>query len=515
MLVEINGKEFDLKEGSTIKEAIDISNSYYVPGTVICLIKGEKEFEKNIDKYKIKTNKGSIIIQMVDEANAKPLVDIWKEKYKDLINLNVRWSTSNEIAIGPITTDLEPTKEKNKYLDNDVLISLSSFSNESTHIIFIKDNVTNVYATPHYNNGVFAKVIGGRKTVDLLTDDDLITDIEPIVERNTVVDSSAISDLSTILNEGNKLFTYVSIDVNEKSPECVEHLFSLIDNGKLKIDYDSNSFIGFNELEGINKPGEDITSRTRGTVTVRNTGKGVGKLYIYRESRILAPSHTNVGKIIEGMALIDIAKKGDIISVKSKQKRIMTLGSTQAEVSKLLKSLGIEHIREGITDDDAVIVEQDPFYTINILDKKKIKTKAIVKDELAILDLSNNAPRTNWYFKKLTGLVENPVGKLTVHFSVPGMNLFMFKGDTKSSKGLIPENSPVTCIEANTIGITNMSRKNTGLIGVRLEDSEEFGPTGEPFKGTNIVGKFTSGFEHIKEIKEGDVLYVRESLHES
>lgn len=50
---------------------------------------------------------------------------------------------------------------------------------------------------------------------------------------------------------------------------------------------------------------------------MRNSGVGVGKLYIYRENRVLSPNHTNVGKIIKGMEIVDIAKKGDFITIKS------------------------------------------------------------------------------------------------------------------------------------------------------------------------------------------------------
>ena len=509
MLVNINGKDFDLKEGSTIQDAIDISNSYYIPGSIICLIKGKKEFERNINKYKIKTTKGSIIIEMSDKEEALPLVNVWKEKFQDIINLNIRWSTSNEIAIGPIVTDLTPTKERHEYSDNDVLLSLSSFSSESTHIIFIKDNISNVYATPSENKGIFAKVVGGRKNIDLLTEKDNIIDVEPVIERNTIVDSSGVSDLNTVLKEGNQIFTYVSMDINEKSPVCVEHLFSLIGDGKLKVDFESNSFLGFNALEGINKPKENSIGRSRGTVTVRSEGKGVGKLYIYREGRILSPHHTNVGEILHGMELIDISKKGDYISIKSEQKRIMALGKTQKEVSTLLESIGIEHIKEGLVDDEAIIVEQDPLVTIDILKEGKLKTKGINKNNLANIEFSNKAPRTEWYFKKLTGLAEKPIGKLKVHFPIPDMKLFMFKGDNKTAKGLIPENIPEKIVESKTICVTNMARKNVGIIGIRFEDNNEFGPTGEPFNGTNIVGKIEIDFDNIKKIKEGEILYVK------
>ena len=34
-------------------------------------------------------------------------------------------------------------------------------------------------------------------------------------------------------------------------------------------------------------------------------------------------------------------------------------------------------------------------------------------------------------------------------------------------------------IRRGDMGVTNMSRPNRGLIGIRLQESDEFGPTGE------------------------------------
>jgi UPF0288 family protein (methanogenesis marker protein 3) len=53
-----------------------------------------------------------------------------------------------------------------------------------------------------------------------------------------------------------------------------------------------------------------------------------------------------------------------------------------------------------------------------------------------------------------------------------------------------------------------MSRRQIGVIGVRFENNDEFGPTGEPFQGTNIVGKVVEGIENLEKFKEGDTVYV-------
>ncbi len=514
MLIKINGEDIDLPDGSNIKEAIALSNAPYNPGSIICLIKGKKEFEKNINKYKLKTQKGSIIIEMSDKKEAEPLVKVWRNKFKEFENLSIRWTSTNELAIGPITTDFEPNMEEHKYKDGDVILSLSGFSKESTHLIFAKEDHSAVYGVPDYNKGVFARVVGGKRTLTLLTDDDNIISVEPVIERSSVTDSAATSDLNTRLDEGNQLFTYVSLKPNENSPESVEHLFSLIEKNSVKVDYESNSFVGFYSLQGLKKAPEEITMRKRGTVTVRNTGKGIGKVYIYREDRVKAPSHTTIGYVEKGMELLDIANSDDVITIKSNPERIMTLAMSQKQATDYLKSIGIKHQRLGVEDDDAFIVTQEPEFTLDIIKNDNVSTTGINKEDLTLIDIydgDDEAPRSSWYFKKVTGLVEKPVGSLKVHFAFPGMKITMFEGDSNEAKGLIPENTPDDCVEIGEIGITNMSKKNVGLIGVRLEDHKEFGPTGEPFDSTNIIGKITSDLKVFENLKEGDLLYIQKN----
>ena len=53
MLIKINGEEVEVADASTIQDVIAETNAPYTPGSIICLIKGKKELEKNISKYKI------------------------------------------------------------------------------------------------------------------------------------------------------------------------------------------------------------------------------------------------------------------------------------------------------------------------------------------------------------------------------------------------------------------------------------------------------------------------------
>jgi putative methanogenesis marker protein 3 len=292
-------------------------------------------------------------------------------------------------------------------------------------------------------------------------------------------------------------------------------LCSIIKDNRIKVNFVSNSFVGFYELEGIDKPKEDTTQRARGTITIRNEGSGVGRMYVYRENRVLTPNHTTVGNIVQGMELIDIAKENDFITVKSEQQRLMLLNKTQKEATEMLSAAGVEHMIDGLVDDDAIIVEQTPKHTIDILKEGQVITKAVNKEDLCTIKFVDNAPRSVKYFKFLSGLLENPIGKIKVHFAVPGMHLIMFEGDKKLAKGLVPENSPVEKVIRGQIGITNMASKSAGLIGIRFEDNSEFGPTAESFEATNIIGDIVSDYDALEKLKEGVEVYVTESNNKS
>ena len=57
--------------------------------------------------------------------------------------------------------------------------------------------------------------------------------------------------------------------------------------------------------------------------------------------------------------------------------------------------------------------------------------------------------------------------------------------------------------------MTNQAAKRYGMIGVKLIDDSKYGPTGEKFECTNIIGRVIHP-ERLKGIKEGDIIYIRE-----
>jgi UPF0288 family protein (methanogenesis marker protein 3) len=118
-----------------------------------------------------------------------------------------------------------------------------------------------------------------------------------------------------------------------------------------------------------------------------------------------------------------------------------------------------------------------------------------------------HAPASCETFRKLTGLHLHHVGRLPFFFHFE--DVYLFKPDIPKWVALIPENTPVTAVPAMTLAITNDSRRGAGLVGVRLKENSEFGPTSEPFEGTNIIGRILQP-EKLTRFNEKQIVYVRE-----
>ena len=70
------------------------------------------------------------------------------------------------------------------------------------------------------------------------------------------------------------------------------------------------------------------------------------------------------------MELLDIAGEKDYVTIITEPERIMTLSLTQKEAQELLDRNGIKQVRDGLTDDEAVVVIQEPRYTMDIIGGK-------------------------------------------------------------------------------------------------------------------------------------------------
>jgi UPF0288 family protein (methanogenesis marker protein 3) len=155
-----------------------------------------------------------------------------------------------------------------------------------------------------------------------------------------------------------------------------------------------------------------------------------------------------------------------------------------------------------------VVVGQEPGTTLEVLAGGAVKIETTPLDQVIDIRLDDlHAPESSATFRRLTGLGGHDVGILPFFFTFD--DVFLFKPDIPAGVKINPENMPQGEVPAAALGITNDARKGSGLVGVRLSPNREFGPTSEPFDGTNIIGTVIS-VEKLKHIREKKAVYIRE-----
>ena len=502
MLIEIDGKKIETNDGMSLAQIFSDHKISYLKGSTIGIIKKETEQSKYLNEFLIKTNKGSFVIKIHNTEEGKIFSDISKE----FENKNVRWKTSTLIAIGSVQSNLNITKDEKTYDPWDVFFTLAGFDNNTTYLTLSKKTQKGAYGTKN----TVGKVTQGRHVLALIEEGDKIISVSPVEVFSIERDFETIKDLNYIPKNGEKIFTHITIKLNENTPMAMEHLFSLTKDNYILIDDATESYVSTEGLIGFDVEAENSALRKKNSVTVRTEGKGTGTVYIYKKDRITTPHHSVAGEIILGKELLEMLKKGDKVSVSTTPQSLSLLGLTQKEAEEKLKSQGVNHERAGDTSDTAIIVEQDPAFTADIIKTKAVKTIGIDKNNIIEIELYEElAPITVKYFRKITGLVNKPIGKLDIQFAHPTVPLVAFEGGSVEAGSLIPENMPVESSKRGEIGVTNMSRQHKGLIGIRLKDDKAYGPTGEEFDGTNIIGKID--LDKVKlDFNKEKVIYLKE-----
>ncbi len=502
MHIEVDGNKTEIKEGVTLEKIFSENNIFYQKGSTIGIIKKETEKSSYLDEFLVTTSKGSFVVKIKDTEEGK----LFKEISKHFEKKNVRWKTSTLIAIGAVPTNLKPIKEEQIYNPWDVSFILAGYDNNTTYIVLSQKTHKGDYGT----NNPLGKITQGRHVLSMMEEGDEIVSIEPVEVFSVERDFETTTDLLYKPKNGEKIFTCALIKLNEIAPMGMEHIFSLAKDGQITIDEVSESYVASKGLIGFDVESENSNLRKKNSVSIRTEGKDKGTVYIYKKERITTPNHSVVGIIELGSELIDMVKKGDKISVRTSPHTLMLLGLTQKEVGDKLKAEGIEQEREGDTSDEAIVVDQDPPFTADIVKNKNVKIYGIDKKNIVEIELfEDKAPKTVKYFRKITGLINKPIGKLDIQFAHPTVSLVAFEGRSFEASGLVPENTPIDISKRGDVGVTNMSRQHKGLIGVRLKDDKSYGPTGEEFDGTNIIGKIDLGDINIDLNKEKSI-YIKE-----
>ena len=507
MLIRLNGRDIEVPEGTVLGDAI--KGEPYLEGTQIALTRPASSIQKGTPEFEVATPRGSFVIRIDDSEHGRR----FRELVPQLAEVNIRWKSSKVIAYGSFPTDLKVSRDRHDYSRYDCFFTLGGFDNRSTYIMISRIDQSGVYGVDG-NGGKFGKVTRGRFLLDSLHEGDPILGIRPVVLELSETDAFLTTDMSTVLEDGMAIDTYVAVDLDRAAPIGCEQFLVVAGDGRLKITDRTETYSANSQRMDVTLVPENATVREAGDVTVRNSGSGTGRIYFYRERRQLSLNHSHVGKVTNGQEIVRMVHKGSEVTVRPNPSRIMSIGLTQAEAGKFLAAAGVVQKRTGLADGDAIVAEQEPELTMEIKPGSEVETFGIHRDKVVLWEADDiGSPTTSHYVRKMTGLDHKPIGTLKVFFTFEDMPMITFVGNPSEASVLLPEKSfSEEGSFRGQLAVTNMSRPNRGSIGIRLEGSEEFGPTGEEAYGTNVAGRIVSELGlMMKDIKDGDIVYIKES----
>lgn len=502
MKVFVNGKLKVLEKGATVKDAIE--GETYVEGSLVAVHLSVDTVTKTTNDFELIMKNGTMVLRLDDTPDG----ELFRKIMSEVEGSTARWATRKLVSFGSFPTEIEATAEDRMYRRYDCFFSLGGGDNMTTYLMIAKNDHRDSYGA---GSGRVGRITVGRHLLDGIREGENIIEIRPVMSETSTDNVEVTTDLSFKLEEGYSVSTNVLLELNPKSPMAAEHVLIATSDGKFDITEPAGSFLASSVFIDADIKPEFSDVREPGSVTVRNEGLGNGRIFIYRDKRQVSPSHSSAGKVTRGLALITTAKKGDSVTVVTDPPRILAVGMTQSEGEEYLNAAGIKQIRKGDMSDDAIVVEQTPERTMDALIAGSVETVAVPRDRIYKIKITAEDAATVRFFRRITGLDHKSVGSMKVQFTFEGAQMITFHGDEERGKTLLPQ-EPFKDVKRGDIGVTNQVRPMRGLLGIRLEDSKSYGPTGEEAYGTNIAGKFLGNLEKMLGEAESDKpIYITEA----
>ncbi|MCL2863629.1 MAG: methanogenesis marker 3 protein [Methanimicrococcus sp.] len=506
--VEINGNVHAFDKKVTPAEAIKKTGAPYVDGACVCIVKKQAEKEAfRAKEFVLQTNKGILMIELRDPSSASS--QIWLENYAKLAPFPILFESPDAAAFGPFKAKYAIQKGVKRYRKYDVVLSAGGYDTAKTTLIFSKKEHYADYGTPA--DGVFATLSAGRTNLEHIEKGDMVESILPYAEENEAFgEGVCTADLSAPLEDGDKLITFAEIEMSPHSPMGAERFFAIVKDGTFRIDSTASAFRSDDTLKSEPCEYENFEPRKVGTVSFRTAGAGRGRVYISAANRASSLLHSVVGHVTAGMELPFFASPGDRFTVETSPPHLLLLGRSVEESKALLTAIHIDMKVDGYDGPGNVIVLQEPATTLEILREGKVAVTSVPRSKLIEVEFYYDlAPKSVEFFRHSIDLKTHPVGSLPTSMIYDETYIFRAEKQAEKYKEIMPENTPKEKVPAFDIGITNQSAKRMGYIGVRLADETMFGPTGEKFEATNIIGRILNP-DNLKNIQEGDVIYIKE-----
>jgi putative methanogenesis marker protein 3 len=503
--IHIDGEKKEVGEGSRLSSLL----STHPQGCSIGIIRPATKEQSATGSLAISTTAGEITLEGSGQAAS------FFDEPALAGKLALHWSDRYAAAFGPFPSSIRPERKPHLYERGDVILGCGGYDPARSYVIFSKSRHSADHGADE-TGGVIGRVVSGKGVLDRWTSGDRVTRIEPVISWADTSRSFTTTDMDLVLEDGMQIVTYIGIVAQGFSPErvtteaagSVEHLLLALQRGRFVVGRATSTHILDPHLAGTEDvPKEFRRPRREGTVTVRTSGKSSGGIYIYRADVPSSLVHSVVGQVVHGIELAKIARENDQLAVRLQPERIDLLGLPLARAQEIARKHGIalSSDKEG---DGRIVVSQEPGTTLDVLFEKSVKVTTAPSEKVIDIELDDaKAPMSCEVFRRFTGLKEHDAGMMPVFFKFD--DVVLFKPAIASGTKITPENQPVEESPAAALGITNDSRKGAGLVGVRLSANKEFGPTSEPFEGTNLIGRVIDT-DKLKKLKERETVYIRE-----
>ncbi len=501
MKVTVNGKEKTLKAGATLKDAV--AGEDYIEGADISVHLSTEKVTEVSNDFALLTPDGEMVVHLYDTPDAKR----FRKLAQQIKGVNLRWSTRELLAFGSFPTDFKEDETVGHFKRYEVFFSLGGNDNQTTYLMIARKPMDKVTGC---GGGAIGKITVGRHLMDILQENDHITDVHPVVSETSRENVVITKDLGYKLADGYSVETRVLIKLDHASPASAEHVLILASKGYFTVSEDTGTFLGCRDDTDVSIPAEENGVRDVGAVGVRRSGTGTGHVMIYRERRQLSPEINIAGQVVHGMAIVSRAAAGDKVAVATDPPRALAVGMTQKDGEKFLAGFGIKVKRTGDTSDQAIIADQVPEQTMAALKKGEVEVFGVPAESILKVKVTAEDYPTVHYFRKVTGLSHKPIGQLKVQLSMPGSPMCTFYGDDARGQDIYPQDSLFKKCRKGDLGVTNQSRPYHGLIGIRLTDSKQYGPTGEEPEGTNMIGRYEGDLSVLETFEDESTVYITE-----
>ena len=502
--VHLDGEIREVGEGTPLSTLVPGQPA----GCAVAIIRPATQEQEKTGSITVSTTAGEITLELAGRE-----VDILEHPEAEK-SLALHWTDRYAAAFGPFLSDVRPERKPRLYERGDVILGCGGYDPKTSYLIFSKSRHLADHGADE-TGGVIGRVVSGKAVLDRWATGDRVTKAEPVISWADTSRSFTTTDMTLTLEEGMQIVTRVDMMAQGYTPEritteaagSVEHLLLALNSGRFTVGRATSTHILDQKLVGTDVPSQFKRPRREGTVTVRTGGPSVGGVYIYRADVPSSPAHSVVGQVVHGIELVKLAKEGDILSTRVVPSRIDLLGLPLKEAKKVATDRGITLAIDNDSA-DRIVVSQEPGTTLDVLAERSAKVTTAPFAQVVDIELDDaRAPLSCEVFRKITGLAEHDAGMMPAFFVFD--DVYLFKPKIPTTVKIYPENCPTDEVPAASLAITNDSRKGTGLVGVRLSANREFGPTSEPFEGTNIIGRVIDTGK-LKSVKERQTVYIRE-----